>query len=302
MIAPRPSWEHTPSYRSRERRSPPQLVSGIVLIAICWPLAWAGPAPYSEHTFFPIWLGYILTVDGLTFYRVGSSLLTRDRRRFVLLFVLSVPLWWLFEFANVFLENWRYVGADDYSTTAYMLLASLSFSTVMPAVLGTAELYRTFGFFASKRLWIRISPSRRGLLATSLLGLALFVGSLIVPQVLFPFVWIGLFLFFDSINRLTGAHSIAEQVARCRWDTVIVLFAAGLTCGFFWEMWNSRSLPKWIYDVPGVSEPKVFEMPLLGYGGYLPFALEIYAAYHLLHSLLFRCRDHYLRLTDPEVS
>jgi hypothetical protein len=26
----------------------------------------------------------------------------------------------------------------------------------------------------------------------------------------------------------------------------------------------------------------VFEMPLLGYGGYLPFALELYAIYHLI--------------------
>ena len=29
-----------------------------------------------------------------------------------------------------------------------------------------------------------------------------------------------------------------------------------------------------------------FEMPLLGYGGYLPFGLEVYAAYHFLTSLV----------------
>ena len=26
----------------------------------------------------------------------------------------------------------------------------------------------------------------------------------------------------------------------------------------------------------------IFEMPLLGYGGYLPFALELYAVYHFV--------------------
>ena len=47
-------------------------------------------------------------------------------------------------------------------------------------------------------------------------------------------------------------------------------------CGFFWEMWNYWSYPKWIYHVPGVGFAHVFEMPLLGYLGYLPFAMELY--------------------------
>jgi hypothetical protein len=42
-------------------------------------------------------------------------------------------------------------------------------------------------------------------------------------------------------------------------------------------MWNYWSFPKWIYHIPGVGFWKVFEMPLFGYGGYVPFALELYA-------------------------
>jgi len=266
-----------------------------VLIAIAWPLAWFGPRPYSEHTFFPLWLGYILTVDGLTYHRSGSSLLVRSVSRFALLFLFSIPLWWLFEFANEYLQNWRYVQAREYGTLAYVALASLAFSTVVPAIFVTAELYRTLPFFAPARSGMRFAPSRRGMIAIGLLGLVLFVGSLALPDLLFPFVWVGLFLFVDVINVLTGGKSIAAQVAQRRWDTVLVLFAAGLTCGIFWEMWNFWSLPKWVYDVPHVGWLKVFEMPLLGYGGYLPFALEIYAFYHLLHTILFRRPDTYLR-------
>ncbi|MGI8406757.1 MAG: hypothetical protein ACR2OE_18675, partial [Thermomicrobiales bacterium] len=66
-------------------------------------------------------------------------------------------------------------------------------------------------------------------------------------------------------------------------------------------MWNFWSLPKWVYDVRYVGRPKLFEMPLLGYGGYFPFALEIYACYHLLHTLVFRRRDTYLRF-DQDAS
>jgi hypothetical protein len=41
-------------------------------------------------------------------------------------------------------------------------------------------------------------------------------------------------------------------------------------------MWNLWSFPKWIYHVPYVGFWKVFEMPVLGYLGYLPFAMELY--------------------------
>jgi len=278
---------------------PVQLGIGLALLAVAWPLAWLGPAPYSEHTFFPLWLGYILTVDGLVRRRSGTSLLGRDPRRFVLLFAFSLPLWWVFEAVNEFIANWRYRIPDDYGSILYAALASLAFSTVMPAILETAELYRTFPVFARPLPWLRIAPPPPGLAVISAVGLLTFAASLAFPRQGFPFVWIGLFVFLDPLNALLGADSITARVARGRWDTVLVLFAAGLTCGFFWELWNYWSLPKWVYDVPYVGGmPKLFEMPLLGYGGYLPFALEVYAVYHTLHWLLFRRRDSYLQL-DP---
>jgi hypothetical protein len=54
-------------------------------------------------------------------------------------------------------------------------------------------------------------------------------------------------------------------------------------CGFFWEMWNFFSYPKWVYHIPFFDFLRVFEMPILGYGGYIPFALELFALYHLLN-------------------
>jgi hypothetical protein len=174
----------------------------------------------------------------------------------------------------------------------------LAFSTVMPALFATAELWRTFSFFRRPWRGPRIAPSRAGLVAISLLGLAMFVSSLVFPRQAFPLVWLGIFFFLDPINALVGGKSVTGEVRQGRWGTLLVLFAAGLTCGFFWEMWNVRSLPKWVYEVPYVGGPKLFEMPWLGYGGYVPFALEVYAAYHLLRVLLFRRRDDYLRFDD----
>jgi len=52
---------------------------------------------------------------------------------------------------------------------------------------------------------------------------------------------------------------------------------AALVCGLFWEMWNYKSLVHWEYAIPSVHAFKLFEMPVLGYAGYLPFGLECLA-------------------------
>jgi hypothetical protein len=39
-------------------------------------------------------------------------------------------------------------------------------------------------------------------------------------------------------------------------------------------MWNHYSYPKWEYCIPYVQRFQIFEMPLLGYLGYLPFGLQ----------------------------
>jgi hypothetical protein len=65
---------------------------------------------------------------------------------------------------------------------------------------------------------------------------------------------------------------------------------AALICGFFWEMWNFYSLAKWKYSIPFVHRFEIFEMPLLGYAGYLPFGLECMVIADLIESLAKRKR------------
>ena len=72
------------------------------------------------------------------------------------------------------------------------------------------------------------------------------------------------------------------DLSRGDWRPWISLWAGALVCGFFWELWNFWSYPKWIYHVPYVGVAKVFEMPLLGYLGYFPFAMELWLLAHLL--------------------
>src|ERR1700751_637184 len=107
---------------------------GLTLVAVCWPLNWLLPGVRTAYLFFPLWLGYILTVDALVWRRAGTSLWSRSRKDFVLLFFISVPVWWLFELINLRTGNWEYVGRELFSRVEFNLLSTISFSTVIPAV------------------------------------------------------------------------------------------------------------------------------------------------------------------------
>ena len=67
---------------------------------------------------------------------------------------------------------------------------------------------------------------------------------------------------------------------------VLALLASGFVCGFLWEFWNYWALSKWTYTVPYFGNIKIFEMPVLGFLGFPPFAVECWAIYILVRSLL----------------
>ena len=255
---------------------------GLLLVAITWPLNWTLPGMRTAYLFFPLWVGYILTVDALVLNRTGSSLWTRSRRDFLLLFVASAPAWWLFEAINDRTANWEYLGSDVFTDFEYFLLCTISFSTVMPAVFETAELVRSFRWMRRLAAGPRLQPRPdldRGmfLTGTAMLGL-----TLAWPKVFYPFVWTSLVFILEPLNCWLGRRHFLQDLQRGDWRLVASLALGAVICGFFWEMWNYYSYPKWIYHTPGAQFLHVFEMPLLGYGGYIPFALELWALKNLI--------------------
>jgi hypothetical protein len=67
-------------------------------------------------------------------------------------------------------------------------------------------------------------------------------------------------------------------------------------------MWNYHSNPKWIYHVAWGGGFHIFEMPLLGYGGYLPFSLELFAMYHLIVGLFDHKKTEYVKVVPDQLS
>ncbi len=265
------------------------------LVAVCWILNWTLAGVRTHILFFPLWLGYALAVDGLVFFRKGSSLLARGKKDYVLLFLLSAPSWWFFELINLRTQNWIYQGKDGLSEPLYALFATMSFSTVIPAVFGTAELMGTFGWFGShggKKVYRRPAPVLLGWLFAT--GWLMFVLILLFPRYAYPLVWGAAYCVLDPVNVWRGGPSLLEDAVSGRWKPYLCLAAGCLVCGFFWEMWNYYSIPKWTYHVPFVGFWHIFEMPLLGYLGYIPFSWELAAMYFFLVSFMKSADRNYL--------
>ena len=259
---------------------------GLILMAAAWTMNWSMSGLRTHLLFFFLWLGYCLTIDGLVFARKGTSLLTRSRGHYLLLFLLSAPVWWLFELINGQTQNWFYNGRDLFTDLQYGLMASLSFSTVIPAVFGTAELVSTFGWIARVPPALRIAPTRPVLIGFFAAGWLMLALMLAWPRHFFPFEWLSVYFIIEPVNVWLKNRSLFEYTARRDWRPILALWVGCLICGFFWEMWNFYSYPKWFYRIPFADFFRIFEMPLLGYGGYLPFSLELFALYHFTTGFL----------------
>ncbi|MBW1997068.1 MAG: hypothetical protein JRJ29_03780 [Deltaproteobacteria bacterium] len=261
--------------------------TGMALAAGSWFIAWTRFPFFSKvqpHTFTPIWWGYIILVSALAYRNSARCMLVNQTRLFLALFPASALFWWFFEFLNRFVHNWYYVG-KQFDSWEYFWFATLPFSTVLPAVLTTRELIQgstwikeTFTAFLPLNI---PHPKLSAVLVLALAGLGLALIGL-YPDYLFPLIWVSPFLIMISLQVLFGDHHVFSLVPEGDWTLVISSALSALVCGFFWEMWNFHSFAKWVYTIPFVQRFHIFEMPLLGYAGYLPFGLECSTILHFL--------------------
>jgi hypothetical protein len=107
---------------------------------------------------------------------------------------------------------------------------------------------------------------------------------LVYPEDCFCLAWGFAFFLTEPIcywNRRTETSQIGRsllgQLAKGDNTRLVALLLSGLICGGLWEAWNLTARTKWIYSVPFFDELKLGEMPVLGFLGFPPFALECYA-------------------------
>jgi hypothetical protein len=239
--------------------------------------------------FTPImWSAYILAADALVLRRRGASLIHDHPREAAFMATVSIPLWLVFELYNWRLANWDYFGVPDPVWLAALGYA-WAFATITPGLFETAALLAAAGAFARSRGPGRL-PAPRLLAAAVGVGAAFLVGPPLLPAAIRPwtfgFVWLGFVLLLDPLNYRAGRPSFTAAWARGDHGFVYRWLVAGLVCGFLWEFWNYWATGKWQYvGVPVFPSVKLFEMPLVGYLGFPPFALEAFAMYHFVRPL-----------------
>ncbi|MFQ5531834.1 MAG: hypothetical protein ACE5ES_04425, partial [Candidatus Nanoarchaeia archaeon] len=223
-----------------------------------------------------------LFIDSLTFKIQGRSLVSNNLDKLIGMFIISPVIWFTYEFFNIALQKWYYIGTEPLGvfTNLYSFVA---FSTMLPAVFVTYELVKALFKFKEKTPKVKISKTT--LYSTIFLGVIFLILPLTFPKFFFPLIWISLFFIFDPINYLRNEPNLMSYAWNKKIKIFILLSIAVLITGFFWEFWNFYAVIKWKYVVPFVGFFKIFEMPILGYLGYIPFSFQLYSIYHFIKSL-----------------
>lgn len=240
--------------------------------------------PFTTWVTPVAWTGYILLIDSVVFRLRGGSLITDDRNKFLRMLPLSVAFWLIFEGFNHFIKNWHYINLPP-SRLLTAIGMTWSFGTIMPAIFETTDFLETVGVF--RRASVR--PRRVGngfLRALLILGAICFLAPLVSPlkyarYMAIP-VW-GCFIFLlEPFNYRLRTRSILRDWESGDAERFLSLLLAGFICGVLWEFWNFWAYAKWVYTVPILGHLKIFEMPLLGWLGFPPLAVELYAMYNFV--------------------
>ena len=265
------------------RKTAPFPVWGWIALGVnivSWVIAWSRFdwfTPVQRHTFIPLWYSFIIIVNADTVRRCGSCLLLRHPRFFLALFPVSMVFWWFFEYLNRYVQNWYYVGIENFSVVEYVFFASVSFATVLPAVASVQEWLRTFPIidhtFTNYPVIANEWVDRTTWPILGIAGVGLFLMG-IYPDYLYPLLWVSPLFVTLSLYRILMGPKASHMLLGKLSENMFSWILAALVCGFFWEFWNYFSFAKWIYSVPFVYRFQIFEMPILGYAGYLPFGLE----------------------------
>jgi hypothetical protein len=122
--------------------------------------------------------------------------LTRNRRRYIGLFLVSVAAWWIFEVINWRLQNWRYDGA---------------------------ELASTFGWVRRLGRGPLIRPDRKTTLFFFVSSLVMFGLMRVWPKLFFPFIWLSVYFILKPVNVWLGYRSLADWTKKGNWRPVVAL-------------------------------------------------------------------------------
>ncbi|MFM9945712.1 MAG: hypothetical protein ACKVQB_10820 [Bacteroidia bacterium] len=248
----------------------------------------SGPKLLLNWADLPLFWGFTLVLDGLVYVRNnGNSIIAKYPQEIVGIGVASISGWLLFEYLNFFVDdNWFYPFGNLIPDNEFTLYAVLGSAGLFPMAFEWYHLLRTFKFFK-----FRFSngpkldlPSwfKTGVLIGCLLSL-FFIA--MYPEILFGFLWVSPLLIVAIVLGKLGIWTPFVPIKNGNWTPLLISATTYLIQGLLCECWNYFSGTHdaagvlietfnpnyWVYSLPYVNVWHVFEMPLLGVQGYLPF-------------------------------
>lgn len=262
-------------------------IIGLLILAVMETIAILGVS-YANIWVTPVgWYGYILFFDWLVYRRTGNSLLMSNTKEFLMMFPISVLLWCIFELHNLLFNSWEYIGLPV-NLSVIIFAFAISFATILPAI------YETFYFLKSMRLFenIKISShvySRRRLVFEIGLGVIFIAVATLFPSPYTgPLIWPGYLFVFAPLNYILGIQSVLHERSKGKISDFLNLLFAGYICGVVWEFLNYWAGAKWVYHVPYLENIRIFEMPLVGFLGFGPFAITFVEMYNFIRFALLK--------------
>ncbi|MGQ0561806.1 MAG: DUF4332 domain-containing protein [Gemmatimonadota bacterium] len=263
------------------------VAGGLALVAAATMLLLRGIEPFATWYYNFAWYPVLLAADGLVALTGGvngrrGEFLLLGRKGFLITMLLwSAVVWLFYEAFNFRLENWYYINLPD-SRLNRWTGTLVAFATVLPAVFVAEAVLN--GFNVAKRVrWPRFTVDAAFIRTMRVAGIIMLALVLIWPRYFFPLVWGATMLLVEPENyRRSRAHSLLADLERGEPGRLLRLLLGGACIGFVWELLNINARAKWIYTVPGVEELKIFEMPVPGFFGFPPFAVECFILWQAL--------------------
>ena len=273
-----PNWWHLPALA---------IVTGLAMVAAATMLLLRGVEPFATWYYIFAWYPVLLAADGMVALTGGvegrrGEFLLLGRKSFLITMLLwSAVVWLFYEVFNFRLENWYYVNMPERMISRWGGTI-IAFATVLPAVFVAEALLNGLNVARSVR-WPTFKVDARFIAWMRVAGVIMLALVLIWPKIFFPLVWGATMLLVEPENyKRSRAHSLLADLERGEPGRLLRLLLGGAMIGFVWEMLNINARAKWIYTVPGVEELKIFEMPVPGFFGFPPFAVECFILWQAL--------------------
>lgn len=264
---------------------------GLVIWSVSLFLLWGrfdGMTWYYKYIDIQLWWSFAAMLDGWAYTRnYGDSLMGTRPRELIGIAVASVMGWMIFEYFNFFVNrNWYYPEGSQIPPVEFFCYSMFASTSVFPISFEFYSLFNTFPVFKDKYTqgpkivlpaWVKTSLF---IISFSAMFILYFF-----PNETFFLVWFAPLIIFALLLSKFEIWTPFTPLKNGNWSPLLLIALSWVASGFFVECWNyfsgshtdgvlaTNNTLYWAYSVPFVNVAHLFEMPILGYMGYLPYGV-----------------------------